>query len=40
MPLAKAAAKVMVGVSLAEQGYTADPVPKSYSVKEIGLPLQ
>ena len=27
MPLAKAAAKVMVGVSLAEQGYTREPIP-------------
>ena len=29
MPLAKAAAKVMVGVSLAEQGYFEEPIPRS-----------
>ena len=39
MPLAKAAAKVMVGVSLAEQGYTSEPVPKSVSVKEAVFPF-
>jgi carbamoyl-phosphate synthase large subunit len=39
MPLAKAAAKVMVGVSLAEQGYTCDPTPKSVSVKEAVFPF-
>ncbi|MBN2578492.1 MAG: carbamoyl-phosphate synthase large subunit [Pirellulales bacterium] len=39
MPLAKVAAKVMVGVSLADQGYTADPVPKSISVKESVFPF-
>jgi carbamoyl-phosphate synthase large subunit len=39
MPLAKAAAKVMVGVSLAEQGYTAEPVPKRVSVKEAVFPF-
>ncbi len=39
MPLAKAAAKVMVGVSLAEQGYTSEPVPKRVSVKEAVFPF-
>ncbi len=39
MPLAKAAAKVMVGVSLAEQGYTSEPVPKQLSVKEAVFPF-
>jgi carbamoyl-phosphate synthase large subunit len=39
MPLAKAAAKVMVGVSLAEQGYTKEPVPKRVSVKEAVFPF-
>ncbi|MEN6558768.1 MAG: carbamoyl-phosphate synthase large subunit, partial [Thermoguttaceae bacterium] len=39
MPLAKAAAKVMVGVSLAEQGYTKAPVPKQFSVKEAVFPF-
>jgi carbamoyl-phosphate synthase large subunit len=39
MPLAKAAAKVMAGVSLAEQGYASDPLPKSYSVKESVFPF-
>jgi carbamoyl-phosphate synthase large subunit len=40
MPLAKAAAKVMAGVSLAEQGYTHDPTPKSCSVKEAVFPFR
>jgi len=39
MPLAKAAAKVMVGVSLADQGYTSEPVPVSVSVKEAVFPF-
>jgi carbamoyl-phosphate synthase large subunit len=39
MPLAKAAAKVMVGVSLAEQGYTAEPIPADVSVKEAVFPF-
>ncbi len=39
MPLAKAAAKVMAGVPLAEQGYTHDPSPKSFSVKEAVFPF-
>jgi carbamoyl-phosphate synthase large subunit len=39
MPLAKAAAKVMVGVSLAEQGYTREPIPAHVSVKEAVFPF-
>ena len=39
MPLAKAAAKVMAGVSLAEQGYTRDPLPQQFSVKEAVFPF-
>jgi len=39
MPLAKVAAKVMVGVSLAEQGYHCDPIPSHVSVKEAVLPF-
>ncbi len=39
MPLAKAAAKVMVGVSLAEQGYFREPVPQQFSVKEAVFPF-
>ncbi len=39
MPLAKVAAKVMTGLSLAEQGYTREPVPKQYSVKEAVFPF-
>jgi carbamoyl-phosphate synthase large subunit len=39
MPLAKAAAKVMAGVSLAEQGYTAEPIPAHVSVKEAVFPF-
>ena len=39
MPLAKAAAKVMVGVSLAEQGYFHEPTPQQYSVKEAVFPF-
>ena len=39
MPLAKAAAKIMAGVLLAEQGYTREPVPKSVSVKEAVFPF-
>jgi carbamoyl-phosphate synthase large subunit len=39
MPLAKAAAKVMVGVSLAEQGYTSEPIPAYVSVKEAVFPF-
>jgi carbamoyl-phosphate synthase large subunit len=39
MPVARIAAKVMVGVSLAEQGITEDPVPSHVSVKESVLPF-
>ena len=39
MPLAKVAAKVMVGVSLAEQGYSEAPVPRQHSVKEAVFPF-
>jgi len=39
MALAKAAAKVMVDVSLADQGYTNEPVPKCVSVKEAVFPF-
>ena len=39
MPLAKVAAKVMAGVSLAEQGYTEAPVPQQHSVKEAVFPF-
>jgi carbamoyl-phosphate synthase large subunit len=39
MPLAKAAAKVMAGVSLAAQGYFKEPVPRQFSVKEAVFPF-
>src|SRR4029079_5673571 len=39
MPVAKIAAKVMAGVSLAEQGVTTDPVPAHVSVKEAVFPF-
>ncbi|MEX0613032.1 MAG: carbamoyl-phosphate synthase large subunit, partial [Pirellulales bacterium] len=39
LPVAKIAAKVMAGVSLAEQGVTADPVPAHVSVKEAVFPF-
>ncbi|HWA97077.1 MAG TPA: carbamoyl-phosphate synthase large subunit [Pirellulales bacterium] len=39
VPLAKVAAKVMVGVSLAEQGIDSDPVPSHVSVKESVFPF-
>ena len=39
VPLAKIAAKAMVGVSLLEQGYTTDPVPVQTSVKESVFPF-
>ncbi len=39
LPVAKVAAKVMAGVSLAEQGVTSDPVPKFVSVKEAVFPF-
>jgi len=39
MPLAKAAAKVMVGVTLAEQNYHREPIPAHVSVKEAVFPF-
>ncbi len=39
MPVAKIAAKVMAGVSLAAQGVTSDPVPSQVSVKESVFPF-
>ncbi len=39
MPVAKIAAKVMAGVSLAEQGITEDPIPSHVSVKESVFPF-
>jgi carbamoyl-phosphate synthase large subunit len=39
LPVAKIAAKVMAGVSLAEQGVTTDPVPAHVSVKEAVFPF-
>jgi carbamoyl-phosphate synthase large subunit len=39
LPAAKVAAKVMAGVSLAEQGITSDPIPAHVSVKEAVLPF-
>jgi len=39
MPLAKAAAKVMVGVTLAEQGYEKEPIPAHVSIKEAVFPF-
>ncbi len=39
MPVALIAAKVMAGVSLAEQGITEDPIPSHVSVKESVLPF-
>ncbi|MEO2045905.1 MAG: carbamoyl-phosphate synthase large subunit [Pirellulales bacterium] len=39
MPVAKIAAKVMAGVSLAEQNVTQDPVPSHVSVKESVFPF-
>jgi carbamoyl-phosphate synthase large subunit len=39
MPLAKAAAKVMAGVSLAEQGYQREPIPAHVSIKEAVFPF-
>ena len=40
VPVAKIAAKVMAGVSLAEQGVTEQPLPKTYSVKESVFPFR
>ena len=39
LPAAKVAAKVMAGVSLAEQGVTEDPIPAHVSVKEAVFPF-
>ncbi|MGE0607638.1 MAG: ATP-grasp domain-containing protein, partial [Pirellulales bacterium] len=39
MPVAKIAAKVMAGVSLAEQGIDSDPVPSHVSIKESVFPF-
>jgi carbamoyl-phosphate synthase large subunit len=39
MPVAKVAAKVMVGVTLAEQGVLRDPIPSHVSVKESVFPF-
>ena len=39
MPVARVATKVMAGVSLAEQGYHADPLPAFVSVKESVFPF-
>ncbi|MEC9333611.1 MAG: carbamoyl-phosphate synthase large subunit, partial [Pseudomonadota bacterium] len=39
VPLAKVAARVMAGVSLAEQGVTEEVIPPFYSVKEVVLPF-
>jgi carbamoyl-phosphate synthase large subunit len=39
LPVAKVAVKVMVGLSLAEQGIDADPVPAHRSVKESVFPF-
>ncbi|MBP8173990.1 MAG: carbamoyl-phosphate synthase large subunit, partial [Aeromonadaceae bacterium] len=38
-PLAKIAARVMAGQSLAEQGFTKEIIPPFYSVKEVVLPF-
>ncbi|XPE24602.1 hypothetical protein ACNKHM_07670 [Shigella sonnei] len=38
-PLAKVAAHVMAGKSLAEQGVTKEVIPPYYSVKEVVLPF-
>ena len=40
LPAAKVAAKVMAGVSLAEQGYDRDPIPRHVSVKESVFPFR
>ena len=39
MPLAKVATKIMAGISLAQQGYTRDPIPSHVSVKEAVFPF-
>jgi len=40
MPVAKVAAKVMAGMSLAEQGYVTEPIPSHVSVKESVFPFR
>ena len=40
MPVAKIAAKVMAGVSLAEQGIDTEPIPSHVSVKESVFPFR
>jgi len=40
VPVAKIAAKVMVGISLAEQGCDSDPIPSHVSVKESVFPFR
>ena len=39
VPLAKIATKIMIGISLMEQGLSDGPVPKHFSVKESVLPF-
>ncbi|MEQ4794980.1 carbamoyl phosphate synthase large subunit, partial [Klebsiella variicola subsp. variicola] len=39
VPLAKVAARVMIGQSLEEQGITKEVIPPYYSVKEVVLPF-
>ncbi|EKE83788.1 carbamoyl-phosphate synthase large subunit [Idiomarina xiamenensis] len=39
VPLAKIAARVMVGKSLAQQGYVKEIIPPYYSVKEVVIPF-
>ena len=39
VPLAKIAARVMAGQSLAEQGFTKEVIPDMFSVKEVVLPF-
>ena len=39
LPVAKIAAKVMAGVSLAQQGITSDPIPSHVSIKESVFPF-
>ena len=39
IPLAKVATKVMMGISLAQQGLVEDPIPSHVSVKEAVLPF-
>ncbi|PPZ21521.1 carbamoyl phosphate synthase large subunit, partial [Escherichia coli] len=39
IPLAKVAARVMVGQTLAQQGVTKEVIPPYYSVKEVVLPF-